>query len=268
MTNIHKTALVDEKARLAENVEIGPFSIIGPDVTIGAGTKIGAYVQIKNCVEIGNENQIFHGSSIGELGQDLTFSNPEPKIVIGNKNILRENVVIHQPAKQGNTTRLGDQNYIMCNVHLGHDVRMGNNNIIAPTSALGGHVELENNVYISGLVAIHQFVHIGRYAIIGGGTPALLDVPPYSMLTGSPGAITGLNMVAMRRAKFSSDKIQLVKNIYKAVFMRNAIPAKAPDILEGEMLIKYQPGSEEYLLIKHYIDFLRASKRGITPRQT
>lgn len=267
MANIHPTALVDKKAVIADDVQIGPYSIIGPHVKIGSKTVIGPYVQITNNVEIGSNNQIFHGSCIGENGQDLTFNNPEPRIVIGDNNIFRENMTVHQPSKPGNATKIGNENYLMCNVHIAHDVVIGDKNIIAATTALGGYVEIENNVYISGLVGVHQFVKIGRYAIIGAGTPALLDVPPYSMLTGSPGAISGLNMIGMKRAKFSSSKIQCIKNIYKYVFMRGHSTAKSTELLEKELLLKYEPGTEENAIVQHYLNFLKASNRGIAPKQ-
>lgn len=267
MANIHKSALVDEKAQLAADVEVGPFSIIGPDVVIDSGTKIGPHVQIKNRVEIGKNNQILHGTCIGENGQDLTFNNPDARIIIGNNNVIREMVTMHQPAKSGNATKMGDGNFIMCNVHMGHDVVLGNNNIIANATALGGYVQIENNVFLSGLVPVHQFVHIGRYAIIGAGTPTLMDVPPYCMMTGSPGVITGLNMIGMKRAKFSSKKIKIIKEIYKATFMRDTPPAKAHEVLESTLLKQYSPDSEEYATIQHFIDFLRSCKRGVAPRQ-
>jgi UDP-N-acetylglucosamine acyltransferase len=266
MANVHKTALVDERAQLADDVEVGPFSIIGPDVKIESGTKVGPYVQIKNRVEIGKNNQILHASCIGENGQDLTFNNPEAKIIIGNDNVIREMVTIHQPAKPGNTTKMGDKNYIMCNVHMGHDVVLGNNNIIATNTALGGYVQLENNVFLSGLIGVHQFVRIGCYSIISAGTPTLMDVPPYSTLAGSPGVVTGLNMIGMKRAKFSSAKIKVIKEIYKITFMRKTPPAKAHEELESALLNQYQPDTEEYAVIRHYIDFLRACKRGVAPR--
>jgi len=266
MANIHKTALVDERAQLAGDVEIGPFSIIGPDVKIGAGTKIGPYVQIKNRVEIGTNNQVFHGACIGENGQDLTYNNPEARIVIGNDNVIREMVTMHQPSKPGNATKMGDKNFIMCNVHMGHDVVLGNNNILATNTALGGYVQLENNVFLSGLVGVHQFVHIGSYSIISAGTPTLMDVPPYCMMAGSPGIITGLNMIGMKRAKFSPEKIKVIKEIYKITFMRKTPPAKAHEELENGLLNQYNPDSEEYGVVKHYIEFLRACKRGVAPR--
>ncbi|MDH4261440.1 MAG: acyl-ACP--UDP-N-acetylglucosamine O-acyltransferase [Spirochaetia bacterium] len=266
MKNIHKTAIVEEGAQVAEDVEIGPFSIIGPNVKIDSGTKIGPYVQIKNRVEIGKNNQIFHGTCIGENGQDLTFNNPDAKIVIGNDNVIREMVTIHQPAKSGNITTVGDKNYIMCNVHMGHDVVLGNNNIIATNTALGGYVQLENNVFLSGLIGVHQFVHIGSYAIVGAGTPTLMDVPPYCMMAGSPGVITGLNMIGMKRAKFSKEKIRVIKDIYKITFMRKTPPAKAHDELEKNFLPQYSVDTEEHSVIKHYISFLRSCKRGIAPR--
>ncbi|MDH4201223.1 MAG: acyl-ACP--UDP-N-acetylglucosamine O-acyltransferase [Spirochaetia bacterium] len=266
MANIHKTALVDEKAELANDVEIGPFSIIGPDVKIDSGTKVGPYVQIKNRVDIGKNNQILHGTCIGENGQDLSFNNPDAHIVIGNDNTIREMVTIHQPSKKGNATKLGDKNFIMCNVHIGHDVILGNSNVIATNTALGGYVQLENNVFLSGLVGVHQFVHIGSYSIVGAGTPTLMDVPPYSMMTGSPGVITGLNMVGMKRAGFSPEKIMIIKEIYKTTFMRKTPPAKASDELENNLLNQYSAESEQYAVIRHYIDFLRSCKRGVAPR--
>jgi UDP-N-acetylglucosamine acyltransferase len=175
-------------------------------------------------------------------------------------------VTIHQPSKPGNVTKVGDGNFIMCNVHMGHDVVLGNKNIIATNTALGGYVQLENNVFLSGLVGVHQFVHIGSYSIISAGTPTLMDVPPYCMMAGSPGVITGLNRIGMKRAGFSAGKIRVIKDIYKIIFMRKIPPARAHEELEANLSGQFQPDSEEYGVIKHYIDFLKACKRGVAPR--
>lgn len=266
MSTIHSTAIIDPGAELGPGVEVGPFSIIGPGVRVGANTKIDAYVQLKGPLEIGENNKIYHGVCLGEVGQDSSFNNPEMKVVIGNNNILREYVTIHQPAVKGNVTQIGDNNFLMCHVHLGHDVVMGNNCILTPSVAVGGHVTLENNVYIGGLSAIHQFVRIGKYTIIGGVCAVLRDVPPYSMFAGNPDSISGLNMVGLRRAKFSSQKIQLIKNIYKVVFMRAATPVKAIEALESDMLPSYPSGSEEHEVVAQYINFLKNTQRGISTR--
>ncbi|MES0491178.1 MAG: acyl-ACP--UDP-N-acetylglucosamine O-acyltransferase [Leptospirales bacterium] len=266
MANIHPTALVDSKAQLDDSVTVEPFSIIGPDVSIGAGTKIGPYVQLKGKLDIGKNNQIFHAACIGENGQDLTFDNSEAAIKIGDNNVLREYVSIHQPSKPGNLTQIGNNNYLMCNVHLGHDVQMKNNNVLTPAVAVGGHVQLDDNVYIGGLSAIHQFVKIGKFSIVGGVTAVLRDIPPYSMFSGEPGGITGLNMIGLRRAEFPSDRISLIKNIYKTVYMRGNIPKKAASILEEEFLNQTEQGSEERKILQEYIDFIRSSDRGISAR--
>ncbi len=266
MSKIDKTAIVHESATLGKGVEIGPFSLIGPDVTVGENTTIGPYVQLKGPLTIGKSNRIFHGACLGEIGQDMHFNNPEARIEIGDDNIIREYVTIHQPAVKGNVTRVGNRNFLMCHVHLGHDVVIGDNCILTPSVAVGGHVTLENNVYIGGLSAIHQFVRIGQYSIIGGVAAVLRDVPPYSMFTGSPDAISGINLVGLRRAKFSSDKIQLIKNIYKIVYMRATSPAKAIETLETDLLPKYGEGSEENAIVRNYIAFLKSSDRGISSR--
>ena len=266
MSKIHTTALIDEGAKIAEDVEIGPFSIIGPDVEIGAGSIIGPYVQIKGKVKIGKNNHIFHGCCIGESGQDLTFNNPEARIEIGDGNVLREYVTMHQPAKVGNVTKMGNKNYLMCHVHLGHDVQMGNNNVLTPSVAVGGHVVLEDNVYLGGLSAIHQHVRIGKFAIVGGVTAVLKDVPPYAMYADEGAGISGLNMVGLKRAGFSSESMGLIKGIYKTLYMRGNTTEQAIEKLKGDLQKTHPEGTPGYELLSHYLDFLQESKRGLSPR--
>lgn len=266
MSKIHPSALVDENAKIAEGAEIGPFSIIGSEVEIGEGTTIGPYVQIKGRVIIGKNNQIFHGCCIGEGGQDLTFNNPEARIEIGDENVLREHVIIHQPAKVGNVTKMGNQNYLMCQVHLGHDVQMGNNNVLTPSVMVGGHVVIEDNAYLGGLSAVHQHVRIGKFAIIGGVCAVLKDVPPYTMYAAEGAGISGLNKVGLQRANYSAESMSLIKKIYKTLFMRGMRTEEAIEKLQEELKETHPEGAPGHELLSHYIDFLQATKRGLSPR--
>jgi len=262
MSKVHSTAIVSEKAVIADDVEIGPFSIIGPDVKIGKGCKLDSYVHIKGKVEIGENNTFYNGVFIGESGQDLTVKNPIPSIKIGNNNHFREFVTIHQPSKEGNITTVGNNNFLMGHVHLAHDVKLANNIIIVQNSILAGYIEVQDKAYISGLVAVHQFVKIGKYTLLGGGSKVTLDPPPYTTSTGHPSAVHGLNLIGMRRSGLSKEVIRTVKEIYKILYLKNYPPKKSLITLEA-LLKEYTPDNESYQPIMDTIEFIKNSKRGL-----
>jgi len=266
MPQIHPTALVDSSAKIADDVKIGPFCIVGPEVTLGPGNVLDSNVQIINRVEVGSQNQFAHGCTIGNIGQDSNFNNPEAKIVIGNNNKFRENVTVHLPAKVGNITRIGDNNFLMVNVHIGHDVQIGSNVIMVPTSAIAGYVEIGNNAYISALVGIHQHVRVGEYALVGGVAALTLDLPPYFMAAGTPAKVHGINLVGMRRANFSPELIRAVKNAYKIMYLQKNSLQGAIAKIESDVVAGLAEGSAERQKMEEFVNFLKTSKRGIAPK--
>lgn len=254
---IHPTAIVHEKAILEEGVEIGPYTIIEANVRIGKNTKIGPYCYIHERTILGENNQLSSHISLGGLPQDISFDpKKETYLIIGNNNIFREFVNIHRSTKIEKPTTIGNHNYFMGTVHLGHDCDVGDNNIFVQNCILAGHVHVGNKVLISGHVAVHQFCHIGDYSIIGGISKIVKDVPPYMMVDGNPAEVVGINVVGLRRAKFTEEQRKNIKNAYKILYRKGLTYTKALEELENTY--KDDP------IIKVLIDFVKNSKRGIT----
>lgn len=217
--NIHKTAIIEEGAKIGRNVEIGAYSVIGKDVTIGDGTIIKSHVVIEGITEIGQNNKIFQFSSIGAAPQDLKFKGEKSKTIIGNSNTIREFVTINAGTEGGiMETRMGNHCLLMAYCHLAHDVVLGNNVILANAATLAGHVVVEDNVVIGGLSAIHQFVRIGRGAMIGGMSGVETDVIPYGTVMGGRANLAGLNLVGLKRHNFEKADINALRAFYKKLF--------------------------------------------------
>ena len=216
--SIHPTAIVSEQAQLGENNIVGPHVVIEDDVQIGNGNSLLTGAVLKSGLRMGNDNTVHEYAVIGGLPQDLGFDPTTLSYVtIGNDNTLREYVTVHRASKAQAITRLGDRNYLMTQVHLAHDCQLGNQVNIAPSTGLGGHVHVADRAFISGGVMVHQFVHIGTLAMIGGNAKITQDVLPYMITDGVPGTVRGLNLVGLRRAGFSRSDIQILKKAYQLI---------------------------------------------------
>ena len=202
---IHPTALVDKKAKLADDIEVGPYAIIGPDAEIQSSTSIGPYVAIEGYTAIGKNCRIFTGSCIGSPPQDLKYKKGTKSFLkIGNNNIIREYVTLNPGTEEEGLTSLGNDNLLMAYSHVAHDCKVGNECVIANAGTLAGHVTLEDKVVIGGLTAIHQFVRVGKLSIIGGCSKVVQEIPPFSTCDGHPARIYGLNLIGLRRSKMST----------------------------------------------------------------
>lgn len=216
---IHPTAIVAPSAKLHPSVEVGPYSIIEDGVEIGEGTRVDAHVRIHSGTTIGKRNQIFHGVVLGALPQHLTFdATLATRLQIGDDNTFREYVNIHRASKLETPTTIGDRNYLMGNFHAGHDCVLGNDNIMTHGCMIAGHVVIGNKVFISGLTGLHQFCHVGDFAMIGGCSKVTEDVPPFSMVDGVPAVVTGLNAVGLRRAGFTKEQFRSIKQAYRILY--------------------------------------------------
>ena len=240
---IHKTAIVDSRANISNNVDIGPYSIIGPEVEIGANSILHSHVNIVGNTKIGKSNQIYPFSSIGTPPQDLKYNGEKNSIVIGDNNKFREYVNINPGTKQGGgITRIGDNNLFMVYCHVAHDCMISNNIVLANNVQVGGHVTIENNAIVGGSCAIHQFSRIGESSMIGGMTGVLSDVIPFGLSMGNRNNLTGLNLIGLRRAKVSNEnikKIQLAyKNIFKTAGFRENIENLDLDLKNNEFIKK------------------------------
>ncbi|MBM3245321.1 MAG: acyl-ACP--UDP-N-acetylglucosamine O-acyltransferase [Candidatus Omnitrophica bacterium] len=254
--NIHKTAIVSGKAKLAEGTEVGPYAIITDNVTIGEGTKVGARCLIDGNTFIGKRCEIFTGAVIGTRPQDLKYKGEKSILEIGDNNIIREYCTFNPGTSDEGKTRVGNNNLFMAYSHVAHDCVVGNNCIIANNGTLAGHVTIEDKAVVGGLVAIHQFVTIGTLSIIGGCSKVVQDIPPYSTCDGHPARVYGLNLVGLRRNNLSRESIHELNHAYKVLF-NSGLPIKhALEALEKE---GRKCGEVEYL-----VAFIKKSSRGIS----
>ena len=216
---IHKTAIVDPKARISPTVKIGPFSIIGPNVEINDNTEIQSHVSIMGNTIIGKDNKIYSFSSIGNDPQDLKYRGEDTKLEIGDNNKIREYVTIN-PGTQGGggLTKIGNNCLFMVSSHIAHDCMVGSNVILANNVPLGGHAEIQDNVIIGGNSAVQQFTRVGKFAMIGGMCGVVKDVIPYGIAHGNRSILHGLNLIGLRRKNISNKEIMILSDAYKEIF--------------------------------------------------
>jgi UDP-N-acetylglucosamine acyltransferase len=254
MQNIHPTAIIENGAKVGENVTIGAYSFIGKEVSIGDGTVIGTHTSIEGVTTIGKNNQIFSHATLGSIPQDLKYAGERVELIIGDNNRIREYTLLN-PGTQGGggVTKVGNGNLLMGYVHLGHDVILGDHCILANGATLAGHVELGNYVVVGGLTPIHQFVHIGDYAMIAGASALSQDIPPYCLAEGNRAHLRGLNLTGLRR-HFDKDDINALKSTYRELFENNK-PLKdvATNLYE----------TNDNFAVKNICQFILDSKRGI-----
>lgn len=256
MTKIHETALVDSRAELGSDVEIGAYSIIGPKVRVGKGTRIKSHVVIEGNTTLGEGNAIFQFASVGSAPQDLKYKGEDSQLVIGNHNIIREFVSLNPGTMGGGmVTRIGDRNLLMMYCHIAHDCLLGSHNIIANGATLGGHVVIEDYIIVGGLVGIHQFVRVGTGAILGAGSMVSKDIPPYCNATGDRAELRGLNLEGLKRRGFGKEKIAILKKSYRIIFQSGL---RTKDALR-EVRRKFPESPEA----EQMAGFIERSQRGI-----
>ena len=250
---IHKTAIIDPKAKIASNVKIGAYSVIGPDVEVNENTIIHSHVSISGQTIIGKENKIYPFASIGNDPQDLKYNGEKTKLIIGDNNKIREYVTINPGTiGGGGKTKVGNNCLFMISSHVAHDCIVGDNVIIANNVPLGGHAIIEDNVVIGGNSAVQQFTRIGKMAMIGGMTGVLHDVIPYGLSTGNRNSLQGLNLIGLRRAKFENKDILELSDAYKKIFATKNI---------NENISKLNGSFQENSLVKNVIDFITKDKK-------
>ena len=216
---IDSRAIIDPSAKIAENVEIGPWTIIGPDVEIGEGTSIASHVVIKGPTTIGAQNKIYQFSSIGEDCQDLKYNGEPTRLKIGDRNVIREFVTIHRGTVQDQgITIVGNDNLIMAYTHVAHDCVLGSHIIISNSTALAGHVRVGDYAILAGATKVHQFCRIGAYSMCAADSLVLRDVPAFVMASGRSAAPHGINSEGLRRRQFESEVITEIKRAYKVLY--------------------------------------------------
>ena len=216
---IHETAIVHPSAKLAEDVQVGPYTVIGEHVEIGAGSTVGAHAVISGHTRIGCRNRIFHHVSLGEIPQDKKYAGEPTRLEIGDDNVIRECCTFNIGTAQDlGYTRLGDRNWIMAYVHLAHDCVVGNDAILANCVQLAGHVEISDFAILGGFTGVHQFCRVGAHAITGVSSVVLADVPPFIMAMGNTAQPYGVNTEGLKRRGFSSGAIKEIRRAYKTLY--------------------------------------------------
>jgi UDP-N-acetylglucosamine acyltransferase len=254
--NIHSTAIVDSKAQLANDVEIGAYSIVGPDVKIDSGTRVGPHVVINGHTTIGKNNQIFQFSSLGEVPQDKKYKNEPTQLEIGDNNTIREFCTFNRgTAQDKGTTKIGDNNWIMAYVHIAHDCHVRNNTIMANNSSLAGHVDVYDHAILGGFTLVHQFCKVGEHVITAVGSVVFKDIPPYVTAAGYDAQPHGINAEGLKRRGFSADSITNIKRAYKTLYRQSLTLEEAKLALSEQVL-----SAPELQIL---IDFLSISTRGI-----
>ncbi|MCP1292630.1 acyl-ACP--UDP-N-acetylglucosamine O-acyltransferase [Chromobacterium sp. S0633] len=216
---IHPTAIVDPKAQIADDVEIGPYTIIGPNVSIGSGSWVGPHVVIEGHTAIGKNNRIFQFCSLGAQPQDKKYAGEPTRLEIGDNNTIREFCTFNTgTAQDAGVTRVGNDNWVMAYVHVAHDCQVGNNVILANNATLAGHVQLGDWVILGGFTSVHQFAIIGEHAMTAFASAVAQDVPPFVMAHGNRAVPSGINAEGMKRRGFSAEQIRRVRGAYKTLY--------------------------------------------------
>ncbi len=256
MTDIHPTAIIDPRATLAEDVEVGPFSVIGPDVRIGPRTKIGVHCVVEGVTTIGADCQLFTGTVIGSAPQDLKYAGEQSQLIIGDRNLIREYVTINSGTQGGGgKTMIGSDCLLMAYAHVAHDCLIGDHVIIANSAGLAGHIVVEDRTVIGGLVGLHQFVRVGTLAMVGGCSRVVQDVPPYSTCVGYPAKVFGLNTEGLRRAGLPAETKEQLHRAFRLLFHSGLAMPHALEQVAGE--------TNHHPEINHLVEFIRQSKRGV-----
>ena len=254
---IHSTAIISDKAVIADDVEIGAYSIVGDDVEIGSGTRVGSHVVIKGPTQIGRDNHIYQFASIGDDPQDKKYAGEPTRLIIGDRNTIREFCTLSRGTTQDRgETVLGDDNWIMAYVHIAHDCVVGNKTIMANNTTLAGHVHVGDWVICGGFSGAHQFCRIGPHAFLGMYAGINRDVPAYTMVSGQPAEPRGINSEGLKRRNFTPAQIRNIKNAYRLTFRSGKKLNEAID--EIAVLVREQPELEPFL------ESLRSSERGLT----
>jgi UDP-N-acetylglucosamine acyltransferase len=258
LMSIHPTAIIAPSAKLGVDVVVGPYCIIGANVELGDRCVLHSHVVIEGPCSIGHDNEFFPFAAIGGKTQDLKYLGEPTGLVIGSHNVFRENTTVHRSTKEGEPTRLGDHNLLLCYAHVAHDCQVGDHVIMSNNGTLAGHVVVEDYAIISGLSAVHQFCRIGQHSITGGCSKIVQDVPPFMIVDGNPGVTRGLNQVGLQRRGFSEQDLRALKSAYKQLFLK-----KDHHMTMAISALKATSAASNPH-VAHLIQFVENSERGVT----
>ena len=252
----HATAIVDPRARIAPDVEIGPYAVVGPDVEIGAGCSIGSHAVVTGHTCLGQRNRIFPFAAIGGAPQDKKYRGEPTRLEIGEGNTIREYCTFNcGTAQDVGVTRVGDDNWFMAYVHVAPDCQVGSHTVFANATQLAGHVHVGDYVIFGGFTGVHQFCRIGAHSMTGGSTAVRQDVPPYMTVSGNPAKAYGLNVEGLKRRGFSADTLAQLNQAYRTIYRAGMTLEQAKEVLAPQAA-----GCPE---LKVMLDFLSGATRGI-----
>ena len=255
---IHPTAIIAPTARLGENVRVGPYSVIGDHVELGDRCTLHSHVVIEGRATIGSDNEFFPFSAIGGKTQDLKYAGEPTSLVIGDRNVFRENTTVHRGTFDHSPTRIGNDNLILAYSHIAHECQLGDHIILSNNVMLAGHVTVEDHAIIAGLTGVHQFCRIGCHVMVGGCSRIPQDVAPYMIVEGNPAETRAINQIGLTRRGFSENDLRALRTAYKRLFLKkDANLGLAVSALKAESAANNPH-------VKHLIAFIESSQRGIT----
>ncbi|MGO8839437.1 MAG: acyl-ACP--UDP-N-acetylglucosamine O-acyltransferase [Limisphaerales bacterium] len=252
---VHPTAIIDSKAQIGSDCEIGPYCVIGEHVALGDGCKLHSHVVLDGHTKLGKGNEVFPFAALGKKTQDLKWKGGVTRLEIGDHNVFREGVTVHCATDDGNATVIGSHNLVLNCAHVAHDCILGNHIILSGYAGLAGHVVVEDHAILSGYVAVHQFCRIGKLSMIGGCSKVRQDVSPFMLADGSPAETVTINKVGLERHGVPEETQNVLRQAYKMLFRESLTVASALAKIEQEL-----PPLPE---IQHLVQFVRSSKRGV-----
>ncbi len=255
MNTIHPTAIIEPQAQLGENIHVGPYAYISKNVIIGDSCQIGPHAVLLPGTRLGRECRVYSHAVIGEIPQDLKFGGEETTAEIGDRTVIREFVTVNRGTQQHWRTVVGSDCLLMAYVHIAHDCIIGDHVILANAVNLAGHVEIEEWAILGGMTGVHQFVKIGRHAMVGGHFRVPKDVPPYIIAGREPLVYEGLNIIGLKRRGFSAEAIQAIRQTYDLIY-RSGLNV-------SDAMKKLEENDAPCLEVQHIINFIKKSERGI-----
>ncbi len=254
-SQIHATAIVDSRAEIGAGTTVGPYSVIGPDVVLGPNCWLQHHVTLEGPLTAGAGNKFYAYCSIGQQTQDLKYQGEPTYLEIGRDNTFREFVTVNRSTTGEGKTIIGNGGNFLAYSHIGHDCTVGDNVVFSNNGTLAGHVQVGDNAVMGGLTAVHQFCRIGRFAITGGCSKIVQDVPPFMIADGNPAEIRGVNLVGLERNGFPAESVKLIKEAFRLIYRSKYNTRQAIDAIGKEL-----PVTEE---ISQIVEFIEQTQRGI-----
>lgn len=252
---IHPTAIVDRSAELGDVTIVGPYCVVGPNVVLGAECWLQNHVTLRGPMRAGARNKFFAFCSIGQQTQDLKYAGEPTYLEIGDDNSFREFVTVNRSTTGDGKTRVGSRGNFLAYSHIGHDCAVGDSVVFSNNGTLAGHVQIGDHAVIGGLTAVHQFCRIGRFAITGGCSKIVQDVPPFMIADGNPARVRGVNLIGLERNGFSAETIKLIKEVFRMIYRSKLNTRQAMETVRQEL-----PAAPE---VTQILDFIEQSERGI-----